>query len=150
MWKIFQEFKTFALQGNAFDLAVGVVIGAAFGKIVTSLVGDVIMPPLGLVMGGVDFSDKKIILKHAVLAGGKIITPEVAIMYGRFINNILDLLIVAGTIFLVIKAINLSRKKPPPPAPNSQKCPMCLSDIPIGARKCKFCASDLEPAKSAA
>lgn len=145
MRKFIDEFKAFALKGNAVDLAVGFIIGAAFGKIVTSLVGDIIMPPLGLLMGGVDFSDKKIILKHAVEQGGKIITPEVALMYGRFVNTVIDFFIVAAAIFLVIKLIEGARKKPAPAPPNTTKCPLCLSEIPIGAKRCKFCSADLTP-----
>ena len=115
---LIDEFKEFAMKGSVVDLAVGVVIGAAFGKIVTSFVNDLLMPPLGLITGGVDFSDKRVILKHAVVDGaGKVITPENAIRYGSFINNVIDFLIVA--IFAVIKVINrLNRRKPEaPPEP---------------------------------
>src|SRR6185295_10285498 len=98
-----KEFKEFAMKGSVVDLAVGVVIGAAFGKIVTSLVNDVIMPPIGLITGGMDFSDKKVVLRQAVTdASGKILTPENAIAYGKFINNVIDFLIVALAIFVVI------------------------------------------------
>ncbi|RYZ96727.1 MAG: large-conductance mechanosensitive channel protein MscL [Sphingobacteriaceae bacterium] len=105
---IVKEFKEFAMRGNVVDLAVGVIIGAAFGKIVTSLVNDVIMPPIGYVTGGVDFSDKKILLKAADPLTK---APEVAIFYGNFINSIIQFLIVAFCIFLVIKAINSLKKK---------------------------------------
>jgi large conductance mechanosensitive channel len=113
------EFKEFAMKGNMVDLAVGVIIGAAFGKVITSLVNDLLMPPLGMITGGVDFSDKKVVLKSAVIdAAGKVVTPENAIMYGKFINNIIDFLIVAFAIFMVIKLINrMKRTTPPPPAP---------------------------------
>ena len=107
---IVSEFKTFMMRGNVVDLAVGVVIGGAFGKIVSSLVSDIIMPPIGLVMGGVDFSDKKIILRAADPAH-KI--TETAIAYGSFINTVIQFLIVGAAIFLVIKAIN--KLMPPPP-----------------------------------
>jgi large conductance mechanosensitive channel len=103
---IAKEFKEFAVKGNVVDLAVGVIIGAAFGKIVTSLVADIIMPPLGLLLGGIDFKDKLIELKPAV---GK--TPAVNLNYGLFINNIIDFLIVAFAIFLVIKGINAMKRK---------------------------------------
>lgn len=116
---IIKEFKEFAVKGNVVDLAVGVIIGAAFGKIVTSLVADIIMPPLGLLLGGIDFKDKLIELKPAV---GK--TPAVNLNYGLFINNIIDFLIVAFAIFMVIKGINAMKRKeevaptvaPPPPS----------------------------------
>ena len=110
-----QEFKEFALKGNVVDLAVGVVIGAAFGKIVTSVVNDLIMPPIGLITGGVDFSQKKIVLREAVMNGDKVVTPENAFRYGAFINNVIDFLIVALAIFVAVKLINRLRRQPPPP-----------------------------------
>src|ERR1700742_1678895 len=103
---IIKEFKEFAMRGNVVDLAVGVIIGAAFGKIVTSLVSDIIMPPIGMVTGGIDFKDVKYVLKPAV---GK--TPETAINYGLFINNVIDFLIVAFCIFLIVKGINSLKKQ---------------------------------------
>lgn len=105
---IIKEFKEFAMRGNVVDLAVGVIIGAAFGKIVTSLVNDIIMPPIGFLLGGIDFSDKKIILVQADAAKK---VAEVAIRYGTFINSIIDFVIVAFCIFLVIKGINSMKKK---------------------------------------
>lgn len=107
---IVSEFKTFLMRGNVIDLAVGVVIGGAFGKIVSSLVDNIIMPPIGLLTGGVDFSDLKLVLKAAV---GD--TPEVAISYGLFINTLIQFVIIGAAIFMVVKAIN--RLFPPPPAP---------------------------------
>jgi large conductance mechanosensitive channel len=108
---IVQEFKTFAMRGNVVDMAVGIVIGAAFGKIVSSLVANVIMPPIGLLLGGVDFSNLKIVIKHAYTdAAGKAV-PEVAVGYGVFINTIIDFVIIAFAIFLMIKVINMARKK---------------------------------------
>jgi len=122
---IIKEFKTFAMRGNVMDMAVGIVIGVAFGKIVTSLVNDVIMPPIGLLMGGVDFSHLAVTLKAA--AGGE---PAVALRYGMLINTIIDFLIVVFAIFLVVKGMNaLKRKKeeaPPPPPPVQE---MILRDI---------------------
>jgi large conductance mechanosensitive channel len=103
---IVKEFKEFAMRGNVVDLAVGVIIGAAFGKIVTSLVADIIMPPIGMVTGGIDFKDLKYVLKPAVDK-----TPETAINYGLFINNVIDFLIVAFCIFLIVKGINSMKKK---------------------------------------
>ena len=110
---IIKEFKEFAMRGNVVDLAVGVVIGAAFGKIVTSLVADIVMPPIGLVTGGVDFSDINIVLKHADAIAKK---PEVAIHIGNFINIVIQFIIIAFCIFMVVKAIN-SLKKEEEPAP---------------------------------
>jgi len=142
---LIQEFKEFAMKGSVVDLAVGVVIGAAFGKIVSSLVNDIMMPPIGLVMGGVDFSAKKVILKEAVIdaATGKTVTPATTLNYGMFINNVIDFLIVAFSIFIVIKLMNSARKAPPPPPPSTKECPLCASAIPIKARKCPNCTSDL-------
>ncbi|RYY36590.1 MAG: large-conductance mechanosensitive channel protein MscL [Sphingobacteriaceae bacterium] len=118
-----KEFKEFAMRGNVVDLAVGVIIGAAFGTIVTSLVNDVIMPPIGYLTGGVDFSDKKILLKAADEAAK---SPEVAILYGKFINTVIQFLIVAFCIFLVVKAINSLKKEKEvapgvPPAPTKEE-----------------------------
>ncbi|GAA4304256.1 large-conductance mechanosensitive channel protein MscL [Compostibacter hankyongensis] len=115
---LLKEFKEFAMKGNVVDLAVAVVIGAAFGKIVTSLVNDIIMPLVGLLTGGMNFSDKKVILSQAVTdAAGKVIKPENAITYGVFIQSVIDFLIVAFAIFMAIKAMNsLKRKKEEAPA----------------------------------
>jgi large conductance mechanosensitive channel len=129
---LISEFKEFALKGSVVDLAVGVIIGAAFGSIVNSLVKDVMMPPLGLLMGGVDFSDKKIILRNAVYDPKDIahaaapLTPEVDLWYGRFINNVIQFLIVAIAIFIVIKLMNSAKRKPAPapatpPAPTKEE-----------------------------
>ncbi|SEG26074.1 MULTISPECIES: large-conductance mechanosensitive channel protein MscL [Parabacteroides] len=122
MGNILQEFKQFAMRGNVVDMAVGIIIGGAFGKIVSSVVADLIMPPIGLLIGGVNFTDLKITLKHAVMEGDKIITPAVSINYGNFIQVTLDFIIIAFAIFLLIKGMNsLSKKKeetpPAPPAP---------------------------------
>ncbi|MCD8740072.1 large-conductance mechanosensitive channel protein MscL [Mucilaginibacter roseus] len=131
-----KEFKEFAMRGNVVDLAVGVIIGAAFGKIVTSLVNDVIMPPIGYVTGGVDFSDKKILLKAADPLTK---TAEVSILYGNFINTIIQFLIVAFCIFIVVKGINSLKKKEEaapaaPPAPSKEE--VLLTEIrDILARK---------------
>ncbi len=124
MWK---EFKQFAMRGNVVDMAVGIVIGAAFGKIVSSFVSDVLMPPIGLLLGGVDFSQLMIVLKEAT---GD--TPMVAIKYGVFINTVLDFIIVAFAIFMVVKAMNAMKKKEeakpaPPPAPSKEE--MLLTEI---------------------
>jgi large conductance mechanosensitive channel len=121
---LIKEFKEFAMRGNVVDLAVGVIIGAAFGGIVNSLVKDVIMPPIGVLSGGVDFKDKVFTLKEGVQpvvdAAGKVITPEIAAVtlnYGLFINAVINFLIIAFCIFLIIKAMNKAMPKPPPPPP---------------------------------
>ncbi|QOJ17222.1 MAG: large-conductance mechanosensitive channel protein MscL [Phycisphaeraceae bacterium] len=123
-----KEFKEFALRGNVVDMAVGIIIGAAFGKIVSSMVNDVMMPPLGLLLGGVDFSDKTLVLKEAVAASeGVKEAPAVVLKYGVFINEIINFTIVAFAVFLLIKAINTAKKrmekeKPaaPPPGPSEE------------------------------
>ena len=116
---VFSEFKAFIARGNVVDLAVGVIIGAAFGKIVTSFVEQIIMPPIGLLIGQVDFSDLKLVLKAADETAK---TPEVAIAYGAFVNSIIQFIIVAFAIFMVVKAMNaMLRKTPPPPAPPTKE-----------------------------
>ncbi|NLH15765.1 MAG: large-conductance mechanosensitive channel protein MscL [Phycisphaerae bacterium] len=109
---LLKEFQEFAVKGNAVDMAVGIIIGAAFGKIVTSLVNDVIMPPIGLLLGGTDFNKLQIVLKHATLdpATAKVMAPEVTLRYGAFINTVLDFLIVAFCLFMVIKLMNAARQ----------------------------------------
>lgn len=116
-----QEFKAFALKGNVMDMAVGVIIGGAFGKIVTSLVNDVIMPPIGLVVGGVDFSDLNLTLKKAVMEAGEVVTPAVTWNYGAFIQQVVDFAILAFCVFMMVKVMNRLMKKKeeeaPAPAP---------------------------------
>ena len=115
--KFFKEFKEFAMKGNVLDMAIGIILGGAFGKIVSSLVTDVLMPPLGLVIGGVDFSELKITIKQQVLdVGGKLLSPAVAINYGKFIQTAIDFTLVALSIFIVIQAMNRLRKKGEVPA----------------------------------
>ena len=106
-----KEFKDFAMRGNVVDMAVGVIIGGAFGKITASLVSDVLMPPLGLAMGGIDFKDKALLIKAAVMEGDKVVTPAVSINYGLFLNTVIDFVIVAFALFMVIKAMNQLKKK---------------------------------------
>lgn len=110
---VLEEFKTFAMRGNVVDMAVGIILGGAFGKIVSSVVSDLIMPPVGLLIGGVNFTDLKLVLKHAVTnAAGEVVTPEVSINYGNFIQVTVDFIIIAFAIFLLVKGINaLARKK---------------------------------------
>jgi large conductance mechanosensitive channel len=132
-----KEFKEFAMRGNVVDLAIGVIIGGAFGQIVSSFVNDVMMPPLGLLTGGVDFSDKMITLKQAVEN-----TPAVNLKYGVFINAITSFLIVAFAIFVMIRGINRLQKKEeaPPAEPTTKECPECLMTIPLHAKRCGHCA----------
>lgn len=124
MKKFFQEFKEFAMKGNVVDMAVGVIIGAAFGKIVTSLVNDIIMPGIGVLTGGTNFSEYKFVIKQAVMDGETIITPEAAITWGAFVQTIVDFLIVAFCIFMAIKVVNrMKRKKEEAPAPEAPAGP---------------------------
>lgn len=117
MGNILQEFKQFAMRGNVVDMAVGIIIGGAFGKIVSSVVSDLIMPPIGLLIGGVNFTDLKITLKQAVMQGDEVVSPAVTVNYGNFIQVSLDFIIIAFAIFLLIKGMNaLSRKKAEQPA----------------------------------
>ena len=145
---MFKEFKEFAMRGNVVDMAVGIIIG---GAIVKSLVADVLMPPIGLLLGGVDFSDLFITLKqgatagpYATLAAAKS-AGAVTVSYGLFINAVISFLIVAFAVFLLIKGINqLQRKKEEPPAePTTKDCPFCLSTIAIKATRCPHCTSEL-------
>jgi len=130
---LLKEFKTFAMRGNVMDMAVGIIIGAAFGKIVDSLVKEVIMPPIGVLLGKVDFSQLKLVLVKEVLdAAGVVATKEVAISYGSFINTIINFVIVAAAVFALIKVMNIAKKKEEakpvtPPAPSNQE--LLLSEI---------------------
>lgn len=122
MKKVLQEFRQFAMRGNVVDMAVGVIIGGAFGKIVSSVVADIIMPPIGLIVGGVNFSDLKLTLKDAVMEGGVEVVPAVTLNYGNFLQVTLDFIIIAAAVFLLVKGVNaLNRKKKEelktPPAP---------------------------------
>lgn len=117
MKKILQEFKQFAMRGNVIDMAVGIIIGGAFGKIVSSAVSDLIMPPIGLLIGGVNFTDLKIVLKEAVMEGETVVSPAVSLNYGNFLQVTFDFIIIAFAIFMLIKAINtLNKKKEEAPA----------------------------------
>ena len=146
---IVQEFKEFAVKGNVMDMAVGIIIGTAFGKIVSSLVSDVIMPPVGLALGGVDFSNMFITLSGQVypsLEAAKA-AGTVTMNYGIFINTIIQFVIVAFALFLMIKWVNKLKKETPPPEPNTKECPYCLSSVPKKATKCAYCTSQLGSAK---
>ena len=145
-----KEFKEFAMRGNVVDMAVGIIIGAAFGKIVTSMVNDIIMPPIGALMGGMDFGTLGLRVKDAVIdATGKVTTPAVVNGYGKFINNVIDFIIVAFCIFLMIKAMNTMKRRlehapAAPSAPTTKECPRCFSTIPIKATRCPQCTSDVK------
>ncbi|MEW5701849.1 MAG: large conductance mechanosensitive channel protein MscL [Candidatus Zixiibacteriota bacterium] len=139
---MFREFKTFAMRGNVVDMAVGIIIGAAFGKIVSSLVGDVLMPPIGRLLGNVDFSNLFISLSGGTYASLKEAQAAGAatINYGVFINTIIDFIIVAFAIFMVVKGMNRMKKQAETPAvPTTKPCPECLSEIPIKATRCAHC-----------
>jgi large conductance mechanosensitive channel len=145
---MFNEFKKFAIQGNVMDMAVGVIIGAAFGKIVASLVEDILMPPIGLLLGKVDFSNLFLNLSggaYESVAQAKA-AGAATLNYGIFLNNIINFLIVAFAIFMVVKQINRLKAAPPPPAgpPTTKDCPYCLSTIPIKATRCGHCTSEVK------
>lgn len=142
-----KEFKEFAMRGNVVDMAVGIIIGAAFGKIVASLVKDVIMPPIGMLMGNVDFTNLFVNLSDqtfATLAEAQK-AGAATINYGIFINTVLDFVIVAFAIFMVIRAMNKMKRteEPAPEAPTTKECPHCLSAVPIKATRCGHCTSEL-------
>jgi large conductance mechanosensitive channel len=143
-----KEFKAFIMRGNVVDLAVGVIIGAAFGSIVKSLVDDVIMPPIGLMTGGVDFANKFVVLKEGAKAAGPYASLADAkaagattLNYGVFINSIVTFLIVAFCIYLVVRLVN--KLHAPAPAPATKACPSCTMEIPAGAKRCPHCTSQL-------
>ena len=139
------EFKEFAVKGNVIDMAVGIIIGAAFGSIVNSLVKDVIMPPIGMLMGGINFADMFVALDgkaYATLSEAQAAAAP-TINYGLFINSIISFIIVALAIFVLIKQINAMKKQPVPAEPNSKECPYCKESIPKAAVKCSHCTSDL-------
>ena len=123
MKKVFEEFKQFAMRGNVVDMAVGIIIGGAFGKIVSSLVADIIMPAVGMMMGGVNFADLKVVLKEAVMEGDKVITPQLALNYGNFIQMIIDFIIIAFSVFLFIKGLNAMKLKKKEEAPATPPAP---------------------------
>ena len=145
---MFKEFKEFAIKGNAVDLAVGVIIGAAFGAIVTSLVKDILMPPIGLLTGGLDFSNKFLVLKDAP-GGAVFATPADAVKagaitwnYGNFITLMINFIIVAFCIFLVVRALNRMKRPASTAAPVSKDCPACQMTIPIKATRCPHCTTE--------
>ncbi|GJQ23980.1 MAG TPA: large conductance mechanosensitive channel protein MscL [Candidatus Brocadia sapporoensis] len=144
---ILKEFKAFAMRGNVLDMAVGIIIGAAFGKIITSLVNDVIMPPIGLLLGRVDFSNLFVNLSgtHYGSRAEAQAAGVATIGYGAFINTIIDFLIVAFAIFMLIRVINKVTQPKPVAAPaKTKECSFCISPVPIKATRCPFCTSELK------
>ena len=140
-----REFKEFAMRGSVLDMAVGIIIGAAFGKIVTSFVGDVLMPPIGVVLGQVDFSNLFLNLSgksYATLAEAKA-AGAATLNYGMFINTVIDFLIVVFVIFLLVRQVNRWKTPPPVATPATKDCPYCCSAIPIKATRCPSCTSEL-------
>lgn len=150
-----EEFKKFAVKGNVVDMAVGIIIGGAFGTIAKSLVDDVLMPPIGLLLGGVDFADLFVVIQEGTEAAAPYATladaqaaGAVTVNYGVFINNLVAFLIVAWAVFLLVKGMNrLQAKEEAPPAePTTKPCPFCATDIPIPASRCPHCTSELATA----
>jgi large conductance mechanosensitive channel len=147
MWN---DFRAFVMRGNVMDLAVGVIIGAAFGAIVKSLVDDILMPPLGLVTGGLDFSNQFLLLKAGTKAPGPYASPAAAheagavtLNYGAFLNNVLTFLIVAAAIFMIVRAVNRLYQKPAPATPDTRPCPYCTMTVALRASRCPHCTSQL-------
>jgi large conductance mechanosensitive channel len=145
-----KEFREFALKGNALDLAIGVIIGAAFGAVVNSLVKDILMPPIGLVLGGVDFSNLFFVLGHDTYPSLKAAQDAGAatVNYGVFVNTIINFAIIALALFVVVKAINRLKREQPAaaPGPTTRTCTFCATDIPLRAVRCPHCTSDLKAA----
>jgi large conductance mechanosensitive channel len=143
---MFKEFKEFALKGNVVDLAIGIIIGAAFSKIVDSIVKDVIMPPFGLLLGRVNFPDLFITLsgpRYATLADAQA-NGSATLNYGLFLNNVINFLIIAFVLFLFVRQVNRFRRKPAPPQADIKDCPFCYSKIPLKATRCPQCTSQVE------
>lgn len=147
-----KEFKEFAVRGNVVDMAVGIIIGGAFGTVVKSFVGDVMMPPLGLLMGDVDFQDKMIVLKQGAPAGpyetlaAARDAGAVTMNLGLFVNALISFVLVAFAVFLLVRAVNRMKRKEevgPAPAATTKDCPFCVSSIPLQATRCPFCTSEI-------
>jgi large conductance mechanosensitive channel len=150
MWN---DFKAFVMRGNVMDLAVGVIIGGAFGAIVKSLVDDVIMPPLGVLTGGLDFTNRFVLLKAGAKAPPPYATPAAAhdagavtLNYGAFLNNILTFLIVAAAVFVIVRLVNRLYRQPAPPTPDTKPCPYCTLSVSLTATRCPHCTSELTKA----
>lgn len=160
---MFKEFREFAIKGNVVDLAIGIIIGAAFGKIVTSIVEDIVLPPIGVLLGRVNFSNLYVIIsgpadpakRTVALPPGATLSQAkeagfVTLNYGNFLNNVIQFLIIAFSVFVMVRAINKLKERALPPAetgePVTKDCPFCLSTIPVKAIKCSHCTADLSPA----
>lgn len=149
---MFKEFKQFAMRGNVVDMAVGIIIGGAFVTIVRSLVADILMPPLGLLLGGVDFANFFVVLRSGATAGPYLNLADaqaagaVTFNYGIFINTIISFLIIAFSIFLIIKGMNQAKRRQdePPAEPTTRECPFCFSTIPLQATRCPHCTSEIK------
>ncbi|MGB7623374.1 MAG: large conductance mechanosensitive channel protein MscL [Terriglobia bacterium] len=143
-----KEFKEFAMRGNVLDMAIGIIIGAAFGKIITSFVGDVLMPPIGLVLGKVDFTNMFFNLsgQHFTKLSEAKAAGAATMNYGLFINTVIDFLIVAFVIFLLIRQVNRMKREPEPAPASTKECAFCVSAIPIKATRCPNCTSELKAA----
>lgn len=142
-----REFKEFAMRGSMLDLAIGIVLGAAFGRIITSVVNDILMPPIGLMLGGLDFASLFIALKggpYPSVAAAKAAGAP-TINYGMFLNTVVDFVLVAAVLFLVVKQVNRMRRQPDA-TPTTKPCPFCLSTVPLKAVRCPYCTSDLKTA----
>ena len=143
--KFVDEFKQFAIRGNVIDLAVGVIIGSSFGNVVTSVVTDVVMPPIAFLTGGVDFKDKFLTLskgRFATLADAQA-AGAITVNYGAFINTVIDFAIVAFVIFLLVKTVNRIKSEPAPAAPDTRECPRCMMTIKKTATRCAYCTSEV-------
>ena len=146
---MFKEFREFAARGNVVDMAVGLILGAAFGTIVKSFVDDVLMPPLGLLTGGLDFADQYVLLRAGDPAGPYPSLEQakaagaVTVNYGLLVNSVVSFLLVAFAVFLVVRAVNRMRREEPAPPPDTKGCPFCKTDIPLGAVRCPHCTSEL-------
>ena len=147
-----KEFKEFIMRGNVIDMAVGIIIGAAFGTIIKSLVDDVIMPPIGLLLGNVDFSNLFIVIREGKVAGAfdtlaaAKAAGAITVNYGVFINTIISFLIVAFAVFMLIRSVNKLKREAPPPEADTKECPYCLSVIPLKASRCAHCTAEIKGA----
>lgn len=150
--KMLKEFREFAMRGNVLDMAIGIIIGTAFGKIITSFVSDILMPPIGVLLGKVNFANLFVNLSsqhYQNLADAKA-AGAATINYGLFLNTVIDFIIVAFVIFLLIRQVNRFKKKEQPAAPTTKECPYCLSAVPLKAVRCPQCTSELKPAGGSA
>ena len=147
--KVLKEFREFAMRGNVLDMAIGIIIGTAFGKIITSLVNDILMPPIGVLLGKMDFASLFVSISsqhYQRLADAKAVGAA-TINYGLFLNTIMDFIVVAFIIFLLIRQVNRFKKKEEPAVPVTKDCPYCLSAVPVKATRCPHCTSELKPAE---